>query len=218
MSCRIAFIGGTGPEGLGLAMRFAKAGHMVYIGSRSEERAQEAVDKTKEKVPEGDVFGGLNAEGAEKADFVFLTVPWDAHAATLEELADAIGDKILVDVVVPMTFDKETGPQAVTVEDGSAAAQARSILSKAKVVSGFHHLDGNELQKVEKPLQGDILVASDHKTAKKKIMDLAEDIEYVRALDAGGLANSKFLEEITVLLVQLNKTYKAHSGIRITGI
>ncbi len=218
MSCRIAFVGGTGPEGLGLAMRFAKAGHMVYIGSRTEERAQEAVAKVKEKLPEGDVFGGLNAEGAEKADFIFLTVPWEAHATTLEELAGVIGDKILVDVVVPMTFDKETGPQAVAVEEGSAAAQARQIVTKAKVVSGFHHLDGKELQKVERPLQGDVLITGDHKTAKKKVMDLVEDIEYVRALDAGGLANAKFLEEITVLLVGLNKTYKAHSGIRITGI
>lgn len=218
MSCRIAFIGGTGPEGLGLAMRFAKAGHMVYIGSRTEERAQEAIEKIKEKVPAGDVFGGLNAEGAEKADFVFVTVPWEAHAETLADLAEVIGDKILVDVVVPMTFDKETGPQAVTVEEGSAAAQALGIVAKAKVVSGFHHLDGKELQKVDRPLQGDVLVASDHKTAKKKVMELVEGIEYVRALDAGGLANSKFLEELTVLLVGLNKTYKAHSGIRITGI
>ena len=91
MSCRIAFIGGTGPEGLGLAMRFAKAGHMVYIGSRTEERAQEAIEKIKEKVPEGDVFGGLNAEGAEKADFVFVTVPWEAHAETLADLAEEDG-------------------------------------------------------------------------------------------------------------------------------
>lgn len=218
MSSRIAFIGGTGPEGLGLAMRFAKAGHMVYIGSRTEERAQEAIEKVKEKVPEGDVFGGLNMEGAEKADFVFLTVPWEAHASTLEEMAEAIGDKILVDVVVPMTFDKEAGPQAVEVEEGSAAMQARRIVAKAKVVSAFHHLDGKELQKVDKPLQGDVLVAADHKGAKKKVMDLVEDIEYVRALDAGGLANAKFLEELTVLLIHLNKIYKAHAGIRITGI
>jgi NADPH-dependent F420 reductase len=166
MSCRIAFIGGTGPEELGL-VQFAKAGHMVYIGSRTEERAQEAIEKIKEKVPEGDVFGGLNAEGAEKADFVFVTVPWEAHAETLADLAEVIGEKILVDVVVPMTFDKETGPQAVTVEEGSAAAQALGIVAKAKVVSGFHHLDGKELQKVDRPLQGDVLVASDHKTARR---------------------------------------------------
>lgn len=218
MSSRIAFIGGTGPEGLGLAMRFAKAGHMVYIGSRSEERAQEAIEKVKEKVPEGDVFGGLNREGAEKAEFVFLTVPWEAHETTLEDLADAIGDKILVDVVVPMTFDKEAGPQPVAVEDGSAAMQARRIAAKAKVISAFHHLDGKELQKVNRPLQGDVLVAGDHKGAKKKVMELVEDIEYVRALDAGPLANARYLEELTLLLIHLNKIYKAHSGIRITGI
>lgn len=218
MSSRIAFIGGTGPEGLGLATRFAKAGHMVYIGSRTEERAQEAIAKVKEKVPEGDVFGGLNLEGAEKADFVFITVPWDAHASTLEEMAEVIGDKILVDVVVPMSFDKETGPQAIAVEDGSAAEQARRIAAKARVISAFHHLDGKELQKVDRPIQGDVLVAGDHKASKKKVMDLVEQIEYVRALDAGGLSNSKLLEELTVLLIHLNKIYKSHSGIRITGI
>lgn len=218
MACRIAIIGGTGPEGLGLAMRFAKAGHMVYIGSRTEERAQEAIDKVKAQVPEGDVFGGLNAEGAEKGEFIILTVPWEAHASTLEELAEAIGDKILIDVVVPMTFDKETGPQAVAVEEGSAAEQARARCSKAKVISALHHLDGKELQKLDRPLQGDVLVAGDHKPAKKKVMELVEQIEYVRALDAGGLSNSKFLEEITVLLIHVNKIYKSHSGIRITGI
>ena len=218
MSSRIAFIGGTGPEGLGLATRFAKAGHMVYIGSRTEERAQEAIAKVKEKVPEGDVFGGLNLEGAEKADFVFITVPWEAHASTLEEMAEVIGDKILVDVVVPMSFDKETGPQAIAVEDGSAAEQARRIAAKARVISAFHHLDGKELQKVDRPIQGDVLVAGDHKASKKKVMDLVEQIEYVRALDAGGLSNSKLLEELTVLLIHLNKIYKSHSGIRITGI
>jgi 8-hydroxy-5-deazaflavin:NADPH oxidoreductase len=214
---RIAIVGGTGPEGLGLAMRFTKAGHMVYIGSRSEERANEAVEKVKAKLPEGDVFGGLNAEGAEKADFVFLTVPSDAHQSTLVDLADAIGEKILVDVVVPMLWDKD-GPTAVPVEEGSAAMQARALLPKAKVISGFHHLDGNELQKVDKPLQGDVIIAGDHKASKKKVMDLVEEIEYVRALDGGGLVNSHYLEEFTVQLLQINKIYKAHTGVRITGI
>jgi NADPH-dependent F420 reductase len=214
---RIAIVGGTGPEGLGLAMRFTKAGHMVYIGSRSEERAAEAVEKVKAKLPEGDVFGGLNAEGAEKADFVFLTVPSDAHQSTLEELAEQIDDKILIDVVVPMLWDKD-GPKAIPVDEGSAAMQARALLPKAKVISGFHHLDGTELQKVDKPLQGDVIVAGDHKPSKKKVMDLVEQIEYVRALDGGGLTNSRYLEEFTVQLLQINKIYKSHAGVRITGI
>jgi hypothetical protein len=217
MSSRIAIIGGTGPEGLGLAMRFTKAGHMVFIGSRSEERAEEAVSKVKEKLPEGDVFGGLNAEGAEKADFVFVTVPSDAHHDSLVQLEEVIGEKIVIDVVVPMLWDRD-GPKAVMLDEGSAALQARSILPKAKVISGFHHLDGSELQKIDKPLQGDVIICGDHKPSKKKVMDLVEEIEYVRALDGGGLTNSRYLEEWTVQLLHLNKIYKAHSGVRITGI
>jgi 8-hydroxy-5-deazaflavin:NADPH oxidoreductase len=214
---RIAIIGGTGPEGLGLAMRFAKAGHMVYIGSRSEERAAEAVEKVKAKLPEADIFGGINAEGAEKADFVFLTVPSDAHHDTLVDLEEVIGEKILIDVVVPMLWDKD-GPKAVVVDEGSAALQAQALLPAAKVISGFHHLDGSELQKVDRPLQGDVIVVGDHKPSKKKVMDLVEQIEYVRALDGGGLANSRYLEEFTVQLLQINKIYKSHAGVRITGI
>src|SRR3989304_8564772 len=130
---KIAFIGGTGPEGLGLAMRFAKSGNDVYIGSRAEERAQEAVAKIKEKLPAASVFGGLNQEGAEKAEVVFVTVPYDGHHDTLEALAEAIGDKILVDVVVPMVFDQD-GPKAIAVEEGSAAQEARAVARRAKVV------------------------------------------------------------------------------------
>jgi NADPH-dependent F420 reductase len=190
---------------------------MVYIGSRSEERAEEAVAKVKEKVPAGDVFGGLNMEGAERADIVFITVPSDAHESTLNELAEAIGDKILVDVVVPMVFDKD-GPSAVDLDEGSAAQQARRIVPEAKVISAFHHLDGKELQRVDRPMQGDVVVCGDHKGAKKKVMDLVEQIEWVRALDAGPLSNARYLENWTVVLIHLNKIYKAHSGIRITGI
>jgi hypothetical protein len=214
---RIAIIGGTGPEGLGLAMRFARAGHLVFVGSRTEERALEAVQKVKEKVPDGDVFGGPNPEGAAKADVIFLTVPADAHRDTLTALAEEIGDKILVDVVVPMVFDKD-GPRAILVEAGSAGEEAQQLLPNAKVISGLHHLDGKELQKIDKPMQGDVVVAGDDKNAKRKVMELVEDIQYVRALDGGPLSNSRYLEEFTVQLIHINRIYKSHAGIRITGI
>ncbi|MDO8616479.1 MAG: NADPH-dependent F420 reductase [Dehalococcoidia bacterium] len=214
---KIAFIGGTGPEGMGLAMRLAKSGNAVFIGSRTEERAAEAVAKVLEAVPEGEVYGGFNPEGAEKADFVFVTVPADAHHDILVDLADAIADKIVVDVVVPMVWDKE-GPRAIEVEEGSAAEQAQALLPKAKVVSAFHHLDATELQKVQKPMQGDVIVCADHRPTKKKVMDLVEQIEYVRALDGGGLANSRYTEQLTVLLLHINKIYKARAGIRVTGV
>ena len=214
---KIAFIGGTGPEGLGLAIRFAKSGNAVFIGSRTEEKAAEAVAKVQAAVPEGEIYGGFNVEGAAKADVVFVTVPADAHRDILTELAETIDDRIVVDCVVPMVFDKD-GPKATPPEAGSAAEEARVLLPKAKVVSAFHHLDGNGLQKIERPMQGDVIVCGDHKTAKKRVMGLVEEIEYVRALDGGGLQNSRYTEQLTVLLLHINSIYKAHTGIRITGV
>jgi NADPH-dependent F420 reductase len=213
---KIGIIGGTGPEGLGLAMRFTKAGDRVFIGSRLQERAEEAERKVKEALPEGKVQGLVNDAAVEQADVVFVTVPWDAHSSTLENLAEAIGDKVLVDVVVPMLFDRGQ-PKAILVEEGSAAQQARALARGAKVVSAFHHLDGTDLQNVERPMQGDVLVCGDHKGAKKKVMELVEHVEYVRALDAGGLSNSRYLEEWTVMLLHLNRIHKAHTGVRIVG-
>ncbi len=213
---KIGIIGGTGPEGLGLAMRFAKAGDRVAIGSRSQERAEDAERKVKKALPEAKVRGLVNAEAVEQAEVVFLTVPWDAHQSTLENLAEAIGDKILVDVVVPMLFDRGQ-PKAILVEEGSAAQQARAVARQAKVVSAFHHLDGTGLQKIERPMQGDVLVCGDHRGAMKKVMALVERIEYVRALDAGGLSNSRYLEEWTVMLLHLNRIHRAHTGVRIVG-
>lgn len=217
MAEKIGIIGGTGPEGLGLAMRFAKAGAEVFIGSRSRERAEQAAAKVREKLPEARVQGLPNAEAVEAAEVVFLCVPYEAHKETLESLAETIGGRILVDVVVPMVFDRD-GPRAVTVDEGSAAQQARALAPRAKVVSAFHHLDGRELQRIEKPMQGDVIVCGDHKGAKKRVMELVEMIEYVRALDGGGLANSRYVEEWTVLLLHINRIYKAHTGVRIVGV
>ncbi len=164
---RIAFIGGTGPEGIGLAIRFAKSGNAVFIGSRTEEKAAEAVAQVMAAVPEGEIYGGFNHEGAEKAEFVFITVPYAGHSAVLTELAEAIGDKIVVDTVVPMTFG-EDGPTPAPPTAGSAAEEASELLPNAKVVSAFHHLDAKALQKLDAPMQGDVIVCSDHKTAKKQ--------------------------------------------------
>jgi 8-hydroxy-5-deazaflavin:NADPH oxidoreductase len=214
---RIAFVGGTGPEGIGLAIRFAKSGNAVFIGSRTEERAEEAVHAVQAAVPAGDIYGGFNHEGAEKAEFIFITVPYAGHAAVLQELAEFIDDKIVVDAVVPLTVG-EDGPVPASPPAGSAAQEAQELLPKAKVVSAFHHLDGKALQRVDSPMQGDVIVCSDHKAAKKKVLTLVEEIEYVRGLDGGGLANSAITEAITVLLIHINKIYKAHSGIRITGV
>jgi len=215
---RLAFIGGTGPEGTGLATRFAKSGHAIYIGSRSEERAAETVAKIHEAVPGADLYGGPNWDGALKADFVFVTVPASAHAEILTELAEAIEDKIVVDTVVPMSFEGDDGPVAAMPEAGSAAEEAASLLPNAKVISAFHHLDAAQLQRIDRPMQGDVIVCGDDEAGKKKVMALVEEINYVRALDGGALRNSRYSEQLTVLLVHINKIYKAHTGIRVTGV
>ncbi|MFQ6019330.1 MAG: NADPH-dependent F420 reductase [Dehalococcoidia bacterium] len=214
---RVALIGGTGPEGLGLATRFAKAGDEVLIGSRTLERAEEAAAKIKEKLPEARARGYFNREAVAKADIVFLTVPYTAHQQTLEDLREDIGDKVLVDVVVPLEFGKD-GVRAIPIEEGSVAEQTRQLAPRAKVVSAFHHLDATELQRVGRPMQGDVIVCADHKGAKQRIMEQAEKIEYVRALDGGGLGNARYLEEWTALLLSINKIYKAHTGVRIVGV
>ena len=213
----IAFIGGTGPEGLGLAARFAAAGHEIVIGSRSPERAQQAVKKIRARVPEARATGMVNEEAVRRGDIVFVTIPFAGHKDTLEALAPAIGAKLVVDVVSPLSFEggKIT---VIAVPEGSAAEQAQALLPQAQVVAGFHHLDASGLMRVERPVEGDVIVCADHQEAKETVMALAEEIGGVRALDGGPLANSRCLEEFTGLLLNLNKTYKAHSSLKIAGI
>jgi len=213
----LAFIGGTGPEGLGLAVRFAAAGHEIVIGSRSLERAQQAVEKIRARVPEARATGVVNQEAVRWGDIVFVTIPFVGHRGTLAELAPDIGAKLVVDVVSSISF--EGGKiAAIDVSEGSAAQQAQALLPQAQVVAAFHHLDAGQLMRVERPLEVDVLVCADHQEAKKRVMALAEKIESVRALDGGPLANSRYLEEFTIVLLNLNKTYKARTSLKITGI
>jgi NADPH-dependent F420 reductase len=213
----LAFIGGTGPEGLGLAVRFAAAGHEIVIGSRSPERAEQAVEKIKARLPQARATGMVNQEAVRRGDIVFVTIPFAGHRDTLEALAPAIGAKMVVDVVSPVSF--EGGKiAAIAVAEGSAAQQAQALLPQAQVVAAFHHLDASELMRVERPMEADVLVCADHQEAKERVMALAEEIEGVRALDGGPLANSRYLEQFTVVLLNLNKTYKARTSLKIAGI
>ena len=213
----LAFIGGTGPEGLGLAVRFAAAGHEIVVGSRSLERAQQAVEKIRARLPQAAATGMVNQEAVRRGEIVFVTIPFAGHRDTLGALAPDIGAKLVVDVVSPISF--EGGKiAAVAMPEGSAAQQAQALLPQAQVVAAFHHLDASQVMRVERPLEVDVLVCADHQEAKGRVMALAEKIEGVRALDGGPLANSRYLEEFTVLLLNLNKIYKAHTSLKITGI
>jgi NADPH-dependent F420 reductase len=214
---KLAFVGGTGPEGLGLAVRFAAAGHAIVIGSRSLERAEEAAAKVRAKVPKAQAEGRVNQEAVAAGEIVLVTIPFAGHRDTLKALAPAIGTKIVIDVVSPLAFGGRQ-IKALAVPEGSAAQQAQALLPQAAVAAAFHHLDAGSLMDLEKPLEADVVVCGDHPHAKVRTMALAEQIAGVRALDGGPLANSRYLEEFTAVLLSLNKNYRAHTALRIVGI
>ena len=212
----IAFIGGTGPEGLGLALRLAVAGEEVVIGSRSLERAQEAAEKIRQRWPAARVGGAENAGAVRRADIVVVTVPYAAQRPTLEDLAPAIGEKVVIDTVVPLAFE---GGRAryVTVEDGSAAQEAQRLLPHARVAAAFHNLSAGKLLG-DAALEGDVVVCADDAGAKKTAMTLVALIPGLRPVDGGGLANACQVEQITALLLNLNRIHKRQTGIRIVGL
>ena len=226
----IGLIGGTGPEGLGLAMRFLQAGYTVQIGSRRRERAQDAATTVLEAVraagttgPNNDtvnsatVSGDLNAAVAAASEIVVIVLPFDGHAGTLAGLRDAIGGKLVVDAVVPLVFRKGV-PGAVAVPEGSATEQAQALLPDAAVVGAFHNFSALKLQALDAPVEGDVLITADDAAAKARVMDLVAALPQLRGVDAGPLAMSKFVEDITALLLGINRLYKAQAAVRIVGI
>ena len=213
----IGFIGGTGPEGKGLALRFAMAGEKVAIGSRDAQRAQGAADEVGELHDGLSVSGGLNEQVAEDSDIVFIAVPYSGHRPTLESLRDRLGGKLVVDVVAPLRFSRGVAV-AVEVEEGSAAQQAQILLPNSTVVGAFHNLSAEDLMQPNVDIVSDVIVCADDKKAKSRVMKLAETIHAVRAVDGGGLQNSRYVEELTALLININRIYKAHSTIKIVGI
>jgi NADPH-dependent F420 reductase len=214
---KIAILGGTGDEGLGLAIRYAAAGEEVIIGSRSAERAVTAARQVRETVPFGLVTGLPNDAAADRADLVLVSVPYVGLRDTVFALAPVLAGKILVSLVVPMQFGKG-GPHAVPVDEGSAAEQAQAMAPQARVVGAFQNLSAHELMDPNKDLGCDVIVCSDDREARRSVMALAERLAGVRAVDGGPLAYSRYVENLTALLISLNRRYKTQSGVRITGL
>jgi len=211
----LAFIGGTGPEGLGLAMRFALAGEELVIGSRVEERALAAADKIKARLggrANSRVLGMVNQEAVQAGDIVLITVPYSGQRDILTSLEEFIGEKI-----VTIEFEKGRA-KAIPVKEGSAAQEAQQILSKARVVGAFQNLSAEKLQDIEEEVSADVIVCSDHKEDRRLVMDLGEKIQGIRAVNGGGLSNCRYVEDFTAMLLNLNRIYKARSSIKIVGI
>lgn len=214
---KIAILGGTGDEGLGLAMRFAKAGDEVIIGSRSAERAEQAAHTVRETVPFGHVAGMANDDAAEAAEVVIVSVPYAAQADTLTALAPLLGGKVVISVVVPLQFGKG-GPQAIRLDAGSAAEEASALIPDAKLASAFHNLSATKLMEVDADLGCDVVVCGDDAEAKQVTMALVEKMAGARALDGGPLRYSRYVEDLTALILAMNRRYKAHAAIKFTGI
>lgn len=212
---KLAIVGGTGREGKGLAPRWAKAGHTVFIGSRTEEKGSRVAAELSEA--HGlDLTGRENRWAIEQADVVVLTVPFKAHRATIEGLADVLSDRIVIDITVPLAPPKV---REVHLPDGHAAAlQTQALLGgSANVAATLHHVSSDHLGNSSHEFDSDVLVCGDSAEAKEAALTLIGDLG-MRGLDCGPLRNAVALESLTPVLLYLNKRYKSTTGLRITGI
>lgn len=212
----LGFLGGTGPQGCGLALRFAAVGHSVLLGSRDEAKGR---GKAAELCDEHGLHleGGANADVARTADVVFVVVPYAAQADTIAPLADALAGKVVVNCVNHMLFD-EQGPYPGVVAAGSAAQECAELLPGSCVVSAFHDISARALAKLAEPIDADVLVCGDDAEAKGRVIALAGRIEGLRGVDCGPLRMSRVVEDFTPLLVNVNRRYGTHASLRIAGL
>jgi hypothetical protein len=214
----LAFLGGTGPEGRGLALRLARAGQQTIIGSRDAARAQAVAAELQPGDGGGQVRGDDNTRAAGLAEVVFLAVPYEAQRPLLEQVGHLLAGKVVVDVIAPMRFERGRGASAVEVAAGSAAQEAQQMLPGAQVVAAFQNVSAEELLRVDHSVAGDVIVCSDHRSAKERVMELVRLIPDLRPVDGDGLANAKYVEQITPLLVNINRIYKVRAGIQVVGL
>jgi NADPH-dependent F420 reductase len=211
----VALLGGTGPQGRGLARRFAMAGHPVTVGSRRIEKAEEAAAGL---VDAGQVRGADNAGAVASGDVVIVAVPYDGHAELLASLRDELRGKIVVDCVNPLGFDS-SGAYVLDVPEGSAAQQAAALLPESRVVAAFHHVSAVLLEDPSVEEVGtDVLVLGDDREASDLVQALAGRVRGMRGVYAGRLRNARQVEGLTANLISVNRRYKAHAGLRVTDV
>lgn len=217
----IAILGGTGPAGMGLALRWARAGETIVIGSRDGQRAQEAADKIKQKAgSQARISGVENGAACAATEILVLTVPFEGQAALIKQLKPAIRPgSILIDATVALAASVGgRASRTLGVWQGSSSQQAAELVPRGvSVAAAFHNLSADRLNGDEL-LECDVIVCSDDPNAVQLTRALAAKIPGVRALDGGKLENARILEQITALLIGLNIRHKGHGGIRITGL
>jgi 8-hydroxy-5-deazaflavin:NADPH oxidoreductase len=221
LSRPIAIFGGTGPAGMGLALRWARAGESIIIGSRNAERARESAAKIKDRAgANAQITGDTNAAACASTDLLVLTVPFEGQAGLLKELKSTFrAGSILIDATVPLaTSVGGRASRTLGVWQGSAAQQTAELVPQGvSVVAAFHNCSADSMYG-DNPVECDVIVCSDDTAATQTVCALAAKIPGLRALDGGKLENARIVEQITALLVGLNIRHKGHAGIRITGL
>ncbi|MEX0592316.1 MAG: NADPH-dependent F420 reductase [Nitriliruptoraceae bacterium] len=216
---KIAIVGGTGPHGKGLGHRFAQAGHDVILGSRDAQRAEDAAHAVAGRMPlgarHGEVHGASNVDATRDADLVVVAVPFDGMLESLTDLD--VDGRIVVSCVNPLTFAGD-GPRAIRVAEGSAAEQIADRHPGAVVVAAFHHVSAVSLQQRDEPLDEHVLVAGDDPASKDIVISLATAVASRGGVDAGPLRSAGALEAMTGVLIHINRRYKAHAGLSVTGV
>jgi len=214
----LAFLGGTGPEGLGLALRFAAAGEPILIGSRIADRATAAADKIRAAVPGARADGYENLDALGRSDRIVLAFPFDGLPPFLDAAGSRLDGKLVIDVIVPLAF--KPGFCEVVPIPGAASVgeliQAR--VPGARVVSAFKNLPAETLGDLSVQMEGDVVLCGNDQAARGEVAALATKIPGLRAVDAGKIGNSRYLESITALLVNLNRKHKAHTSIAVLGL
>jgi|SRR5579862_3429551 len=214
----IAVVGGTGPEGLGLALRLAAAGEAIALGSRRAQRAAAAAAAIRGRVPNARVTAATNADAIAAADRVVLALPYAGLARFLDGVAAALADKLVIDVVVPLAFRDGAFEVAPVPGAGSVGEILQSRLPRSRVVSAFKNLSAEKLRALGTPLEGDVVLCGEDPGARAEVAALVSAIPHLRPVDAGGIRNARFLEAITALLLNLNRRHEAVTSIAILGL
>jgi NADPH-dependent F420 reductase len=216
----VGVLGGTGPQGKGLAFRLSAAGQRVLVGSRDAARAEAAASElnTRRGAVGTDIAGADNPTVAAKSDIVIVAVPWEGHGALLESLRDQLAGKVVVDCVNPLGFDKQVA-YALPVAEGSAAQQAAALLPDSRVTAAFHHISAVLLLDPDvEQVDTDVLVLGEDRADTDLVVALAARIPGIRGIYAGRLRNAHQVEALTANLISVNRRYKAHAGIRVTDV
>ncbi|RIL01316.1 MAG: NADPH-dependent F420 reductase [Proteobacteria bacterium] len=218
----IAILGGTGDQGLGLALRFAKAGRPVVIGSRKLDRAVTAADEVRAAVPGAAVEGLENADATKKAPIVILSVPFEHTAGTVKGIKESLAPgQVVVSMGVPLASAIGDGAvRTVGVWQGSCAELVEALVpSGVAVVSAFQNVSAHRLRELDHPVECDVVV-SGAAEPRRRVMALCDLVPGLRAVDGGPLANARIVESITALLIGFNIRYKVPEGVgvRFTGL